>query len=174
MIINDAATGVGAEVDSLQRLAVLADSRSAAARHSLDGNAIVVHSSYSATAAQEILAFENSDPVPFYLSELLFTTDTAGSIELAVSAGTQAGTAATVQSLKLGAAIEHLYIAFGNASVTGLTPGNVLAQLSAISDGQARFDLGGVVILGNGQAVCITTNVSADVSVELFGYWSEA
>jgi len=174
MIIHDPTTGLGAAVDALGRLAVLATARSPLVQAAKVGEAIVIHSNYSATAAQEILSFQNDDPVNFFIEKIRFGTDTAGDATIAVAAGTAAGTPVVALPLNRGVLpLTRQYTAFGDASVTGLTPGDIFAMLHAGADVADEIDFGGALILGNGDEICVTTNVTAAVSCALFGYWAE-
>jgi hypothetical protein len=172
MIIQDPATGTGAKVDTLQRLIVLADQRPAISRAAEEGLAVVIHSTYSATTGQQVLQFKNNDPLAFNVSSIQVASAVAGSFVLAVCTGTAAGTAATKTNLKLGTTTTKLYDAFGNASVTGLTPGAALWQVYVPASGSALYAFGASIIIGNGLQVCVTANITGAISVEMYGFWA--
>lgn len=173
MIIQDPQTSRGAVVDGVGRLNVLADIRPAIVRAGASYESIVLHSTYSATAAQEVLGFENNDSVPFYVESILLGTDTAGSLTIATSVGTLGGTQIFGLPLHRGGAISRLYTAFGNASVTGLTPGLALGQVFLGASQSGGVGFASALILPNGAQICVTTNVTAVVSATLYGYWAE-
>jgi len=173
MIIQDPRNGQGAYIDDDGRLAVLADMRPNIARASLSGKSIVLHSTYSATSGQEVFGFQNDDSVPFYVESIFLGTDTAGSLTVAVSTGTLAGTPLVATSLNRGESVTNLYTAYGNASVTGLTPGAALGQVFLAASGSGGIGFASSLILGNGHQICVTTNVTAVISCSLYGYWAE-
>lgn len=173
MIIQDPRNGQGAYIDDDGRLNVLADMRPNIARASLEGDSIAIHSTYSATAAQEVFGFQNDDPVPFYVESVFLGTDTAGSLTVAVSTGTLGGTPVVGSSLNRGKSITRLYTAYGNASVTGLTPGAALGQVFLPASGSGGIGFASSLVLGNGDQICVTTNVTAAISCTLYGYWAE-
>jgi hypothetical protein len=173
MIIQDPATSRGANVDALGRIYSLADARTAAVRASIDGDFAIFYSTYSATAADEIFYFLSNDEHSFYVERIVIATDTAGSFTLAECSGTAAGTGITGTNPRLGHSIDHQYSAFGNAAVTGLTPGVppfITVQLPA--NGSVILPISGELIVGNGQDFCITTNVTAVVHVSVMGFWA--
>ena len=173
MIIHDPRNGQTAFVDEDGRLSVLADMRPNIARAALEGEAVVFHSTYSATAADEVLGFQNNDTKRFFVESIFLGTDTAGSLTVAVSTGTLAGTPLIALSLNRDAAIANLYSAFGNAAVTGLTPGAALGQVFLPASGSGGIGFASSLILGTGDQICVTTNVTAILSCSLYGYWSE-
>lgn len=174
MIIQDPSTSRAVAVDQLGRIYSLADARTAAVRASIDGDFAILYSTYSATAADEVFAFKSTDEHAFYVERITIATDTAGSFTLAQCTGTAAGTALTATNPRLGHAIDHQYSAYGNAAVTGLTPGVppfITIQLPA--NGTIILPIAGELIVGNGQQFCVTTNVTAVVHVSVMGFWAE-
>lgn len=174
MIIQDPASSQGAHVDDFGRLSVLADTRPLITRLAHDGKALSIHSTYSATAADEILSFRNDDQLEFHVTSILLGTDTAGSFTVALATGTPAGTVLTGVSLNQGRLLTNQFTAYGNAAVTGLTPGIALAQPFMPANSSFLLAPSGVLILGNGNQICITTNVTAVVAATLYGYWEES
>lgn len=172
MIITDAATSRAAQVDDLGRVYALADVRSAGVRASLDGNFANFYSAYSATAADEIFSFMNTDEHTFYLHRVILATDTAGSFSIGPATGTAAGTPVIPTNPRLGYPNVHQFLAYGNAAVTGLTP-SIMATFASPANGTIIMPVSGELILGNGQQFSITTNVSAAVQVAVQGFWTE-
>jgi len=173
MIIQDPATSQGAAVDALGRVYSIADVRSAGVRASIDGDFANFYSAYSATAAEEIVSFRNDSDVPFYLHRVILATDTAGSFSIGPATGTAAGTPLVPTNPRLGYVVLNQFAAFGNAAVTGLTPGTIMATFQLPANGTAIMPVSGELIVGNGQQFSITTNVTAAVTVAVQGFWAE-
>lgn len=173
MIIQDPGTNHAARVDDLGRVYSLADVRTAGVRAAIDGNFVNFYSAYSATAGQEIISFQNDDEHTFYLHRVILATDTAGSFSIGPATGTPGGTPLVPTNPRLGYAVLHQYTSYGNASVTGLTPGVIMATFAAPANSTIIMPVSGELIVGNGQQFSITTNVTAAIQVTVQGYWTE-
>jgi len=136
-------------------------------------------SGYAATGGEEVLTIENTENDRVLVIEKVFlsVSATASTVFTVgdVLSGTPAGTTITPacfnrETVKSGTSRSS---AFGDASVTGTVVITPKWKIPVAVDGTAIIDTEGAWLLGKGDALGVSSSVTAVVSVTVEGYFAE-
>ncbi len=109
-----------------------------------------------------------------HVSEIIFSTDTNTKFTVfKVTSGTPAGTILTPTNLNVGIGITAPSTSFGNASVTGSLSGDVILPVRVIADDTKQMMFLGALLIQQGEAIAVTSSVSATVEVTILGYFED-
>lgn len=174
LIQDGTGTGVLAKVTADNRLRTDGVSEGPLEHASDLGDAAFFYSSYSATAADEIISIKNGESAKqLHLTRMLITaTGEALFTIFEVTSGTAAGTTLTYQNPNLDSGTINSGTFFGNAAVTGSLSGNTLFTVGvSAASVQADIFLEGAVILANGDEIAITCDGSVTPYLTVIGFW---
>lgn len=168
-VIRGARNSIGADVTEDNQLLVKAVSESELEFVSEEkGDAYSVSSTYGASANQEILYLKNTSSTKnLYIDYFLGGGSGATIFTVFKTTDTAGGTTVTPLNLNFSAGNSADASAYGNASVTGITAASAtdiifFEGISAASQ-FAPLDLKGAVILGQNDAIAVTTSAAVTV-----------
>ena len=132
-------------------------------------------STYSATAADEIISIQNDDnDRHLHLTHIeIGGASTALFTLFEVTSGTPAGTTITAQNLNLDSGKVAEETSFGNAAVTGSLAGNTLAVKHVPANDSVLLNIKAGLILAKNDVVAITVGSNSVVAVTIYGFYSE-
>lgn len=136
------------------------------------GEAAYVASAYTAGAGDEVLYIQNLDDKDLVIDQIILSSGAAGAFEIALVTGTAAGTIVTPVAANLSVGLVRSVSVFGNASVTGLTPGVVLLDLE-LGVG-VPFVFKGAPRLQKNDAIVVSSIEAIDVAVSAVLRWEAA
>ena len=138
------------------------------------GDGAFFYSTYSATAADEILSIKNGESEKeLHITRMLITaTDEALFTVFEVTSGTASGTTLTYQNPNLDSGTQNNGTFFGNAAVTGSLSGNTLFTVGvSAASVQTDIFLEGALILANGDEIAITCDGTVTPYLTVIGFW---
>lgn len=175
-IIRDPQTGVGQNVTKDGYAKVLAIIE-AGFEHASEENSLAFSwaSTYSATAADEIISVQNDDnDRHLHISHIeIGGASTALFTLFEVTSGTPGGTPVTAQNLNLDSAMVAEETAFGNAAVTGSLSGNTLAVKHVPANDSILINTKSGLILAKNDIIAITVGSNSVVAVTIYGFYSD-
>ena len=175
-VIRDAATGTGLTITEDGHAEVVAIIESGLEHQSEEnGLAFSWVSTYSATAADEIISIQNDDnDRHLHISHIeVGGASTALFTLFEVTSGTPAGTTITAQNMNLDSGKVAEETAFGNAAVTGTLTGNTLAVKHVPANDSRLMDLKSGLILAKNDIIAITVGSNSVVAVTVYGFYSD-
>ena len=130
-------------------------------------------SSYSAGTGNEVIYIKNTSTTQnLIIDKATVNSVLTGLFELNVAAGTAGGTTITGANSNLTSGNAASASSYGNASVTGITPGTRLDMARVAANGRATMELNDILILGLNDAVSITyTGSTGIVDIIITGYY---
>lgn len=169
-------SGKAAKVNQKQRLDVSAASFSEGHLISaVDGQAYVWTSAYSASTGNEIIYIKNeSKTKKLIIEDIEVGGVLTGLFEIFETADTASGTTTTGKNLNLSSGNVADTTAFGNAAVTGITTAvsDRLGMLRVSANSDSHIDYRDTLILGFGDAICVTyTGSTGLVECQVLGYF---
>ena len=167
-------SGLRAKVDVCNRLTVKSVSFSESAQVSReDGLTYLWTSSYSAGTGQEVIYIKNTSTTQdLVIDKATVNGVLTGLFELNVAAGTAGGTTITGTNANRTKNNTAAASTYGDASVTGITPGVRIDMARIPANGRATMELNDVLILGLSDAVSITyTGSTSIVDIIVTGYY---
>lgn len=138
--------------------------------------AYVATSTFSATAAQEIISLQNtSSTLNLHVERIVISTSASGifttfRITSATAAG---GTAVTPVNLFLGSANAAAAAAFGNADVTGGLSGDTVDAQDVGTEAPYTREYNGALILPQNEAIAITAATNGIIFVSIYFFFEE-
>lgn len=131
-------------------------------------------STYAASGGDEVISIQNTSTMDDLVIDGIEVGGSGATVYTVFKAtsGTAAGTGITGLNLNTGSTNPAIAAAFGNASVTGSLAGDKIGYtgISAASEFHL-FDLKGSVILGQNQAMAVTTSAAVTAYVTVFGHY---
>ena len=174
--IQGAGNNNEANVNSKGRLEVAAFSEEAIQDATDIGNAYTISSTYSATAAQEVIYIQNtSATLHFHVTDIVAGSDanTLWTLFKVTSATAAGGTAITERNRRLSSSDNAPMNSFGDADVTGSLTGNALDRWYTLADTSAFiYPLRGGLRLDENDALAITADANGVVAVTIAGFFS--
>ena len=138
-----------------------------------DGLTFLWTSSYSASTGDEVIYIKNTSATKnLIIDKATVNSVLTGLFELNEVSGTAAGTVDTGANANRTSSNAAEASSFGNAAVTGLTPGVRIDMARVPAAGRATMELNDVLILGLGDAVAITyTGSTGIIDIIITGYY---
>ena len=166
-------SGRRAEVDKENKLSVSSTGHSESSEVSRERGATYLWtSSYSAGTGNEVIYIKNTSTTQnLIIDKATVNSVLTGLFELNVAAGTAGGTTITGTNANLTSGNAASASSYGNASVTGITPGIRIDMARIPANGRATMELNDILILGLNDAVSITyTGSTGIVDIIVTGY----
>ena len=175
-VVRDPRTGIGQNVTRdghAEVLAVIEAGMEHASEE--DGLAFSWPSTYSATAADEIISIQNDDnDRHLHITHIEVGGASAALYTLfEVTSGTPAGTPITAQNLNLDSGKVAEETSFGNAAVTGSLSGNTLAVKHVPANESRLLNVKAALILAKSDIIAITVGSNSVVAVTVYGFYSD-
>ena len=167
-------SGRRAEVDKENKLAVSSTTHSESSEMAREKGATYLWtSSYSAGTGNEVIYIKNTSTTQnLVIDKATVSAVLTGLFELNVAAGTAGGTTITGTNSNLTSGNAASASSYGDASVTGITPGIRIDMARVPANGRATMELNDVLILGLNDAISITyTGSTGIVDIIITGYY---
>ena len=164
-------SGRRAEVDKENKLSVSSTGHSESSEVSRERGATYLWtSSYSAGTGNEVIYIKNTSTTQnLIIDKATVNSVLTGLFELNVAAGTAGGTTITGTNANLTSGNAASASSYGNASVTGITPGIRIDMARIPANGRATMELNDILILGLNDAVSIGTGTKSKARVTTRG-----
>ena len=175
-VIRDPSTNVGQNVTKDGHAEVLAIIEAGFEHASEEsGLAFSWASTYSATAADEIISIQSDDnDRHLHISHIeVGGASTALFTLFEVTSGTPAGTTITAQNLNLDSGRVAEETSFGNAAVTGSLTGNTLSVKHVPANDSVLMNVKAGLILSKNDIIAITVGSNSVVAVTIYGFYSD-
>jgi hypothetical protein len=146
-----------AKVNSRNQLSVNAETLTPIAMASIrKNNAFVVSSNFTTSSGSDTVFYlKNTGPKSIIIHHFHLGMNAATHYELFRCTGTPSGTEVTPVNLYLGSSNTANVTTYGDAPITGLTTGDIIAYSRAQSSRpDMSFELAGALIIPTGEAIC--------------------
>lgn len=138
------------------------------------GEAAVWTSTYAATGGQEVIYIQNTEPSKdLHITRIQMNNTVTNVFTLfeVTSAGAATGTGITPVNPNLASGTSNSENSFGNATVGGTLTGDNLGIWAHLASAGLDIFFEGSIILGNGDAIALTTSATGTVYVTVQGFW---